>query len=209
VLFLPKDLEGKEMTTVLLGVCDAEDEACISLLKTAVLIKMVKDEYGNDCHVTWKHIVACIRKCDDESNEVIMNSSLVKHKRTAVSKKQFDSFSSGRTCEHASLSLSNWGELYMSTHIPNNTKMLNIRDRKDVLHAICLHFDFTGVKPPTTNGVTRRVWENLTSQEHITQGEEWMATGFQKYISANTTTLNETQHVPPPPPGPPPAADQW
>ena len=78
----------------------------------------------------------------------------------------------------------------MSTHIPNDTQMLNIRDRKDVLHAICLHFDFRGVTPPTSNGVTRRVWENLISQEHIDRAEEWMTTGFQQYIAA-IATLNE------------------
>ena len=88
--------------------------------------------------------------------------------------------------------------------------MLNVRDRKEVLHAICLHFDFRGVTKPTTNGPTRRVYEKLTSQEHITEADQWMATGFHQYLKANSTTLNETEHIPPPPPpGPPPAADAW
>ena len=95
----------------------------------------------------------------------------------------------------------------MSTHIPNNTQMLNVRDRKDVLHAISLHFDFTGVLKPSTNGVTRRVWENLTSQAHIVKSQEWMTTGFQQYIAANTT-LNE-QYIAAPLPGPPYQVCYW
>ena len=205
VMFLPNDFEGREMTSVILGQCDDEDEACITLIKTAGLIKMFRDKWGKECRVTWKHLVACIRQIDDNSHNVIMTRMKKYRRQRAVENMHF------RTCEHPSLSLTNWGEMYLSTHVPNDTQVLNIRDRKEVLLAICLHFGFTEVKQPSTNGVTRRVWENLTSQEHIDRAEEWMTTGFQQYIAANAT-LNEIQFVPPPPGPPPdypPAADQW
>ena len=68
-----------------------------------------------------------------------------------------------------------------------------------------------GAATVTEQSMTSRVWENLTSQQHIDRAEEWMTTGFQQDIAANAT-LNEIQFIPPPPAPPPdypPAADQW
>ena len=96
--------------------------------------------------------------------------------------------------------------MYASNHVPNDTQQLNIADRKAVLLAICMHFDFTTVMKPLDR-VTCRVWENLTSQAHIVKSQEWMTTGFQQYIAANTT-LNE-QYIAAPLPGPPYQVCYW
>ena len=92
--------------------------------------------------------MAAIRHLDDKSHKAIIRSGLQIYKRTAITKKEFDDMGCERNCTHPSLSLSQWGETYRSIYLPNDTEVLDVDDRKAVLHAICLHYNFTDTPAP-------------------------------------------------------------
>ena len=68
--------QAPKMTAVILGKCDQEDEATLTLIKTARLISTCWDTYGTERQLTWRHIVAAIRQLDDQSHKAIINSGL-------------------------------------------------------------------------------------------------------------------------------------
>ena len=114
VLIMPTDDRGypktPKMTAVILGQCDKEDEATLTLIKRARLISSYSDKYGKERQLTWRHIVAAIRQLEDKPHKVIIRSDLKICLRTAITKKEFDDMCCQRNCTHPSFSLSQWGE---------------------------------------------------------------------------------------------------
>ena len=153
--FVPSN-QASKMTAVILGECDKEAEATLQLLKTARLISTCWDTYGKERELTCRNIVAAIRLLDDQSHKAIIRSNLKIKKRTAITEKDFADMGCKRHCTHPSLSFSQWGEVYRSIHIPNDTEVLDECDRKDVLNAICLHYNWMDMPAPNKKKQQRK-----------------------------------------------------
>ena len=191
--FVEKD-QAPKMTAVILGKCDKEDEATLQLLKTAKLITACWDKYGKEKVLTWRHVVAAIRLLDDKTHGNIIRSNLQINKRTAITEKEFDDMGCKRHCTHPSLSLSQWGEFYRSIHIPNDTKVLDECDRKDVLDALCLFFDWKDMQAPA-NKKSRayKAWQKRTTPEHIETVKKWAQGGCISFMKSYEEKIRQKQ----------------
>jgi len=143
---------------------DQQDEHCITLLKTARLLKETK--FRTDHKSMREAILALNQMCE---NRLISLAEC--RKVRSCTKKDFEDRIHGHIpyCEHPSLSIAQGGQLFNALYVPPETETITPENRARLLESLVLFYDLSPVERPKRNGPKRDAYAWMIDKQILNE----------------------------------------